>query len=110
MNILLMNIQNNINFHHLTIVKRQNKNQFYGDVCLTLDDDDQLCTPNDYGFDISSNSSPFEIDFVLPKQNIQKLQLSFNANSPTDGSGNILGQVQDLKIYYKSTQKIEPGS
>ena len=69
--------------------------------CLNdLDDDDQLCTPNDYEFDISSNSSPFKTDFVFPKQNVQKLQLSFTADSPRNAQGNIQGQIVDLKIYY----------
>ena len=93
----------------MTTAKRQriqnevnSDNVRYHNVCLTLDDSDQpqLCTLNDYGFDISSNSPPYEIDFVFPKQPVRKLQLSFNGDEPTNSAGNIYALISDLKIFY----------
>ena len=77
-------------------------NDKYNDVCLTLDDNvnDQLCTTHNYGFDISSNSPPYKIDFVLPTQTVRKLQLSFNAEEPLNKRGKIHALISDLKVFY----------
>lgn len=101
---------NEIDFHSLTLVKRQriqkggkdNKdNEWYNNVCLVLDDSDEICTSEDYGFDIKSNSPPYEIDFILPKLNVTKVQLIFRQHKPPkDQKGNYHAQVADLKIHY----------
>ena len=49
--------------------------QAYNNLCLTLDDADELCTTNNYGFDGDSHTPPYEIDFVLPKKTVSKIKL-----------------------------------
>ena len=107
--VIQINFHNAIDFKYLTIVKGQrfengiNKfNERYPNVCLTLDDDDELCTPNWYGFDVKSNSPPYEIDFILPKTKTKKVQLSFRQTEPSPGSVNYHALIADLKIRYSN--------
>ena len=73
-------------------------NYAYRNVCLTLDDGDQLCTPKNYGFDVMSDSPPYEIDFIFPRDHVRKLHLKFYDNA----------FVSDLQIFY--TEKYSPWS
>ena len=108
--------QTKINFHHLTIAKRQWSsynddiivvNREYKNACLTLDgdDDNKLCAPEEYGFDESSNLPPYEIDFILPKENVKTIQLSFAGEGPPDQAGNVKARISDMKILYENTGK-----
>ena len=106
--VIEINFHHRIDFKYLTIVKRQRfqngvniNNEGYLNVCLTLDDDDELCTPNQYGFKSKSNSSPYEIDFILPRTRTKKVQLSFRETKPAPGMGyNYHATIADLKIRY----------
>ena len=82
-------------------------NRDYKNSCLILDGDDgnKLCAPEEYGFDESSNSPPYEIDFILPKENVQTIQLSFAGDHPDQGM-NLKGKISDMKIFYKNTGKL----
>ena len=106
--VIEINFYNPIDFKYLTIVKWMNdvnlKERFknmYKNVCLTLDDENKLCTPNWYGFDVKSNSPPYEIDFILPKTRTKKVRLSFHETQlPLGHNGNYHAQIADLKIRY----------
>ena len=108
--VIEIDFHHRIDFKYLTIVKRQRfengvnrDNEKYRNVCLTLDDDDELCTPNGYGFDIKSNSSPYEIDFILPKTRTKNVKLSFRETEPAAGQGaNYHALIADLKIRYSN--------
>ena len=111
--IIEINFHNVIDFKYLTIVKRQRLKEYdefeieqsYHNVCLILDDDRELCTTNGYGFDVKSNSPPYEIDFILPKRNVQKIQLHFRQLEPLNKFGNYRAAVADLKIHYRDPGK-----
>ena len=107
--VIEIDFHHRIDFKYLTIVKRQRfengvnrDNEKYRNVCLTLDDDDELCTPNRYGFDIKSNSSPYEIDFILPKTRTKKVKLSFRETEPAPGQNSVYALIADLKIRYSN--------
>ena len=100
----------------MTIAKRQWSsynddiivvNREYKNACLTLDgdDDNKLCAPEEYGFDESSNLPPYEIDFILPKENVKTIQLSFAGEGPPDQAGNVKARISDMKILYENTGK-----
>ena len=74
--------------------------QAYNNVCLILDDNDEICTTNGYGFDGDSHTPPYEIDFVLPKTGVQKIQLSFRTHQPRNPANHYHAMISDLKIYY----------
>ena len=110
---LEIEFHNAIDFQYLTIVKRQRiqnginiDNEFYNNACLILDDNEELCTTNGYGFDVKSNSAPYEIDFILPKKNVKKVKLMFRETEvPPGESGNYHAQIADLKIHYSNVHE-----
>ena len=76
-------------------------NEWYNNVCVILDDNEELCTSFPYGFEYESNSPPYQIDFVFSKPKVKNVKLIFRENKPPEGqSGNYHAQVADLKIYY----------
>ena len=102
-----INFHDAIDFQYLTIAKRQKITysefaieQAYKDVCLILDETDELCTNHGYGFDVKSNSPPYEIDFILPKTKVRKVQLNFRQLEPLNENGNYRAMIADLKIHY----------
>ena len=111
--IIEINFHNVIDFKYLTIAKRQKVSEYdefqieqsYHNVCLILDDDRELCTTNGYGFDVKSNSPPYEINFILPERSVQKIQLSFRQLEPLNEFGNYRAAVADLKIHYTDSGK-----
>ena len=113
--IIEINFHNVIDFKYLTIAKRQKVSEYdefqieqsYHNVCLILDDDRELCTTNGYGFDVKSNSPPYEINFILPERSVQKIQLSFRQLEPLNEFGNYRAAVADLKIHYTDSGKSE---
>ena len=106
--VIEINFLNPIDFKYLTIVKwvqgtlKERFKNMYKNVCLTLDDDIELCTPHVYGFEDKSNSPPYEIDFIFPKTRTKKVRLSFRETQlpPQYRPGNYHAQIADLKIRY----------
>ena len=102
-----INFHSAIDFQYLTIVMRHRlrngvttpilKYKYY---CLTLDDNDEVCTTSEYGFDEKSKSPPYEIDFVLPKRQVKNVKLSHKQSIHDIGGYHLL--IADLKIHYQN--------
>ena len=76
---------------------------------MILDENDELCTTTLYGFEGDDVSSPYEIEWKLPKEKVKTVQLDFRGSNGNP-MGNPMGMIGDLKIYYTSASNTEKDS
>ena len=101
---LVIEFKERIQFQELTIRRRGQFNDRYGDACIVLNDDidNQLCTDTKTGFTGQEYYFPF-ITWRKPTDNVKKVELVFRNVDNYFGHA----QIADLKIFYKAIDSIE---
>ena len=96
---LVIEFKEVINFHELTIKRRGQFDDRYGDACIVLNDDidNQLCTDTKTGF--LADQKWGYITWKKPTDNVRKVELVFRKEHDYYGHA----QIADLKILYRES-------
>ena len=96
---LVIEFKELINFHELTIKRRGQFDDRYGDACIVLNDDidNQLCTDTKTGF--LADQKWGYITWKMPTDNVRKVELVFRKEHDYYGHA----QIADLKILYRES-------